>query len=182
MRALMLASKGERRFLIESESELCRCLCLTERYDECIALAQSVVAREGGAIMGAMVVLLRYLILAQACSGRRAEARQTLLEAMPRWRRHGLMLASGPLSVVLAELGACADAARVGAAANAYLRRLQIQWYPSMQQLNDRRQALLVAAGCNSDDLAHWQREGEALDEASIAAVCLRAAQEAPSV
>ena len=181
MRALMRAAPGERRFLIESESELCRCLFLTERFDECIALAQAVVAREGGAIFGAMAVLLRYLMLAQVCSGRRAEARQTLLEAMPRWRRYGLMLTSSALALVLAELGAHADAARVGAAANAHLRRLDIAWHPSMPQLNERRQALLAAAGCSSDDLARWQREGEVLDEASIAAICLRAVQATPA-
>lgn len=181
MRALMTAAPGERRFLIESEAELCRCLFLTERFDECIALAQAVVAREGGAIFGAMAVLLRYLMLAQVCSGRRAEARQTLLEAMPRWRRYGLMLTSSALALVLAELGAHADAARVGAAANAHLRRLDIAWHPSMPQLNERRQALLAAAGCSSDDLARWQREGEVLDEASIAAICLRAVQATPA-
>ncbi len=170
-------AKGERRLLTESECELCRCLFLTERFDECIALAQAVVAREGGAIFGAMAVLLRYLMLAQVCSGRKAQARQTLLEAMPRWRRHGLLLACGPLALVLTELGCHADAARVGAAANAHLRRLQIQWYPSMQQLNERRHALLAAAGYTSDDLQRWQREGEALDEAAIEAICLRAAR-----
>ncbi len=180
MQTLVRAAKGESRFVLESESDLCRCLFLTNRYDECIALAQTAVAREGGASFGAMAVLLRYLLLAQACSGRSAQARQTLLEAMPRWRRHGLLLASGPLATVLAEWGCFADAARVGAAANAHLRRLQIEWYPSMQQLNERRQALLMAAGCSSDDLARWQREGELLDEASIAAICLHAAQEAP--
>ena len=167
--------------MIESEGELCRCLFLTERFDECIALAQSVLARDRGASFGAMSVLLRYLMLAQACSGRRVEARQTVLEAMPRWRRHGLLLASGPLSVMLAEWGCLADAARVGAAANAHLSRLQIEWYPSMHQLNARRQALAATAGCSSDDLARWQREGEALDEASIAAICLHAAQAAPA-
>lgn len=35
-----------------------------------------------------------------------------------------------------------------------------------------RREALLAAAACAPGDRARWQREGEALDEAAIEAIC----------
>ena len=113
--------------------------------------------------------------------GRLADARQTLVEAFLAWRRNGVFAASAALALVLAELGATADAARVGAAAVAYLKRAQIVRHPSLQHMNERWQALLASSACLPDDLARWQFEGEALDEAAIEAICLRAVQVAPS-
>jgi tetratricopeptide (TPR) repeat protein len=182
MRALMQASSGETRHLIESETELCRCLYLTGRHDECIVLARSAIAREGSATVSAMNMLLRVLMLAQVRNGRIADACRTLHDAMPRWRRYGLKWASGDLAVVLAELGRWADAVRVGAAANAYMHRYHISWHPTMQTANERREALLAAAACTAEDLARWQREGEMLDDAAIEAICLRAVQAQPSM
>ena len=113
--------------------------------------------------------------------GRLADARQTLVEAFPAWRRNGVFAASAALALVLAELGATADAARVGAAAVAYLKRAQIVRHPALQHMNGRWQALLASSACLPDDLARWQHEGEALDEAAIEAICLRAAQAQPA-
>ena len=48
--------------------------------------------------------------------------------------------------------------------------------------MNERWQALLAAATCDPADRARWQREGEALDEASIEAICLRAVQVATAL
>ena len=179
-RVLMLAATGERHGLIRGETELCRCLCLSSRYDECIALARVVVAREGSASLGDMPVLLRFLMTAQTCSGRIDDARQTLIEAMPAWRSYGVYTAGSAMAVVLAELGCWADAARVGAAAFASQRRSGFVVHPSLQSTNERLQALLAAAACESDDLQRWQREGQALDEAAIEAICLRAVQATP--
>ena len=121
-RALMLSAKGEIRSLIESESDLSRCLYLPARHDECIALAREVMAREGSASLSRLPQVALHLMVAQAASGRLDDARQTLVEAFPAWRRNGVFAASAALAVVLAELGATAEAARVGAAAVAYLR------------------------------------------------------------
>ncbi len=181
MHRLMQATTGEARHLMESETELCRCLHLAGRDDECIVLAQAVIAREGGDTIVTMAMLLRVLMLAQARSGRIADACRTLRDALPRWRRYGLKLASGDLAVVLAELGCWADAARVGAAAHAYMRRQHIVWHPSMQHAIERREALLAAAACAPEDRARWQREGETLDDAAIEAICLRAAVPGPA-
>ncbi len=65
MRALMLGATGERRNLLERGIELCRGLVLAGHHDECIALAPSVIAREGGTTFGAMPVLWRRLTMAQ---------------------------------------------------------------------------------------------------------------------
>ena len=86
--------------------------------------------------------------------------------------------ARAALALVVAErLGATADAARLGAAVIAHLRRAEIACHPSLQHMNERWQALLASSACLPDDLARWQREGEALDEAAIEAICLRAVQ-----
>jgi hypothetical protein len=178
----MLDLTDETRSLIDSESELSRCLYLTGRHDECIALVRAVIAREGGAPRGRLPLLAHYLMVAQAASGRLGDARQTLVESLPAWRRNGVFASSSALALVLAELGATADAARVGAAAIAYLRRAQIVKHPSQQHMNERWQALLRSAACMPDDPARWQREGEALDEAAIEAICLRAVHSRPCV
>ena len=176
-RALMLNATGETRTLIDSESELSRCLYLTGRHDECIALVRAVIAREGGALRGRLPLLAQYLMVAQATSGRLEDARQTLVEALPAWRRNGMFAASAALALVLAELGSTADAARVGAAAIVYLKRADIVRHPSLQHMNERWQALLASTARLPNDVARWQREGEALDEAAIEAICLRAVQ-----
>ena len=178
LHALMLQAKGEDRSLLDSESELCRYLYLTARYDECIAQAGQSVARVGGSALGHMPVLSRHLMLAQAVSGRMGDACQTLLECMPGWRRHGVFQASGALAVVLAALGHWADAARVDAASINFLRRTGMVYLPSLQRANEHTLALLAAAACDAADLARWQHEGEALDEAAIEAICLRAVED----
>ena len=63
-------------------------------------------------------------------TGRLAESRRTLVEAMPGWRRNGVFDACGAMALVLAELGAWADAARLGAASIASVRRAQMAWHP----------------------------------------------------
>ena len=177
----MLLGVGERVNLIKSEAKLCHCSFMLGRFDECVALAQSVTAREGSAPFGRMSKLFLLLIMAQVFSGLIGDARQTLVLAMPGWRRNGDVIgASGAMAVLLAEFGHWGDAARVGTAFIALQRRGQVAWKPHFQSTNARWQALLAAAACNPDDLARWQREGEALDEAAIEAICLRAVQAAP--
>ena len=178
MHALMMKAPGEDRSLLENEIELCRYLYLSARYDECIAQAGLAVARAGGSALENMPTLSRHLMMAQALSGRTADARQTLLQGMPGWRRHGVFQASSALAVMLAALGHWADAARVSAASTAFMRRKRIVYAPSLQSANGHAQALLAAAACAPADLQRWQSEGEALDEAAIEAICLRAVED----
>ena len=83
------------------------------------------------------------------------------------------------MALVLAKLGAWADAARLGAASLAFLARAQIVWHPSLTPTHQHVHALFAAAACDAADLARWQREGQALDEAAIETTCLRAVQAA---
>ena len=175
MHRLMSQARGEDRSLLESESELCRYLYLTARYEECIAQAGLALARVGGSALANMPLLSRHLMMAQALSGRIANARQTLLEGMPGWRRHGVYQASSAFALMLAALGHWADAARISAASVAFMRCTRIVFAPSLESANEHAQALLVAAVCDAADLRRWEREGEALDEAAIEAICLRA-------
>ena len=180
-RALMLTAMDQTRGLSDSEGDLSRCLFLTGRYDECIALARAVIAREGSASRGRLPQLFQNLMVAQAASGHLDDARQTLVEGLPAWRRNGVFGVSAALALVLAELGATAEAARVGAAAIAYLKRAGIVRHPSLLHMNQRWQALLASAACPPEDQARWQQEGEALDEAAIEAICLRVVQAQPA-
>ena len=65
------------------------CLCLMERYDECITLAQAVIAREGLRPFGRMTTLRALILAAQAFSGRIGDACGTLVHSMSAWRRDG---------------------------------------------------------------------------------------------
>jgi hypothetical protein len=147
-----------------------------ERYDECIRLAQAVIVREGPVPFGRMTTLWAQILAAQAFSGRIVDACGTLAQGMPAWRRDGdLIDTSATMAVVLAELGHWVDAARVGAASLAHEARGLVGWDPLYRRATARWQALLATAVCPPADLDRWQREGQALDEAAIEAICMRA-------
>ena len=172
---LMLVGVGERANLIKCEVRLGHCLCLMERYDECITLAQAVIAREGPLPFGRMTTLWAQILAAQAFSGRIGDACATLLQALSDWRRDGNLIdTSATMAVVLAERGHWGDAARVGAASLAHEARGLVAWDPLYRRATARWQGLLATAGCRPEDLERWQREGQALDEAAIEAICLR--------
>ncbi len=182
-RALLLTAPGERRGLIFAENNLCRALYLLDRHDECIALAEDVMRREGGPAAGTTGPTGLLLVLAQLASGRVTEAGQTLSQALPGWRRNGTVrVASAAIAVLLAEQGHWADAARVGGAALAHQRGASVERFASARRTRQRLQALLDAAPCSRADIERWQSEGEALDEAAIEAICRHAAQAAPSL
>ena len=122
--ALLLREPGEKRGLMRCENALCNDLNMLRRYEETVLLVRSVVARERGAHSGNMVYLWMRLLHAQIFLGRIGDADATVRQAMLGWRRDGaVLLASGLLATVLAERSRWGDAARVGAAANAYQRR-----------------------------------------------------------
>ena len=171
---------GETRGLMASEDHLCVTLNLLGRHAECIALAHAVITREGGRPSAKLPNLLR-LMTAQSGSGAIAEAGQTLMQAMPGRRRTGILfLASSSIAVLLAELGRWADATRVGAAALAVQHRTQRAWQPSLQRTITRWQTLLAAVPCDAEKRARWECERQALDEAAIEVICLRAVPARP--
>lgn len=177
----LLVGVGERSNQIRSEVQLCHCLCLMERYDECMTLGQAVIAREGPRPFGRMPGVWALMLAAQVFSGRIGDACRSLVQAMPAWRREGYVIDTvATMALLLAELGQWAVAARLGAASLAHEARGLVGWDPLHRRATARWQALLGAAACDAAELARWQREGAVLDEAGIEAICRRALQAAP--
>ena len=175
LQAQLSREPGEELDLLRCQGNLCLTLVMLQRNEEAIELACSVLARKRSEHSGGMVFVLRNLMFAQVFLGRIDDAWQTMREAMPGWRRDGFVfVASGLLATLLAERGRWADAARLGAAAKAYQRRSNIEHHPSLRLASARLQKLLKAAPCKPEDIERWQREGQALDEAAIAEICLR--------
>ena len=173
--ALLLAAPGEKRALVRCQSSLCLDLNMMQRYEESIALARSVIARERGEHSGSTAFLWGRLVYAQAFLGRIDDAWQTMRQGLPACRRDGAVFwGSGLMAILLAERGRWADAARVGAAGSAYADRADMGRMPAYQRMNARLRELLEAAPCTPADIELWQREGKALDEEAVAAICLR--------
>ena len=145
------------------------------RFEEAIAVAQSAIALGdtvgGGALAYTFYQLLHsYLFLPDL---HRAAA--TMRRAMPEWRRDAMVfLAADQLGLLLAEQGRVADAVRVDAAAGAYAHRTLPRPLQVRVRARQRAAQLFAAAHPHAAELARWRIEGEQLDEAAIAASCLR--------
>ena len=173
--ALLLREPGEQLGLRTCQANQCLDLNLLQRHEDAIELARSVLTRGRGEHSVGMVFLLHHLMFAQIFLGRIDDAWQTMRQAMTGWRRDGFVLfASSALAALLAERGRWADAARLSGAALAYQRHSNIERHPVLQRTSARLRELLEVAACKLEDIERWQREGEALDEAAIAAICLR--------
>ncbi len=170
--AQLLAAPGEHSALIGCRSNLCVILNCLERHDEALAIARSALQQHGGAT-GASSYLRFQLLHAQIALDRIDEARRTLRDAVPVWRRDSLLLFGGfAVAEMLACCGRQADAARVEAAAMAHVRSSGVRLQPLQQMARMRVLCALDAAGATPADLERWQHEGEGLDELQIAALC----------
>jgi hypothetical protein len=69
--------------------------------------------------------------------------------------------------------GRHADAARIDAAAMAYVRRAGGTLHRMQELGRERMHRAFEAASVAASDIERWRREGEALDEAGVAALCL---------
>jgi len=173
-RSLYQHATGERWGLILAEARVCWSLNMTQRHEDCISLARSVIEREtGGAASGGVALVFLQWVRALTFAGRLEEARRAVGQALPMWRREGIVFtASLALAHLAAACGHWADATRLQAASNAFLRRLGMESMPAFVMLATRVGELLAAAPCKAAEIERWQQEGEALDEAGIAAIC----------
>jgi hypothetical protein len=171
---------GEELSLRLCENNLCAVLNFPARYEEAIALASVVIEHvhaiieRGGAFPAIAGNAMQSLAHAQIMLGRYDEALQTVRDALPAWRRDGTFLyACLSLALLVANRNDFADAARVAGAADALMRRSGVCPHPCDWVLNERLQARFDEAKIDAADVARWREEGEALDEAQIAALCL---------
>jgi hypothetical protein len=170
-RALLEREPGEELRLYSCLSLLCQGLCGSRRDEEVVSLARTTIERSRGGHTGPVQA---YLMASLTFLGRLDEADQTMRQAMAAWRRDGLLLFfRGYLAMLLAEQGRYADAARVDGAAAAFIDRCAIAHDLVFKRVSAQMQQRFDAACVDPADIERWRREGERLDEASLAAVCL---------
>jgi len=172
---LLAAVPGEELSLIRTRNNLCGALNCLGRFEDAIAVAKSAIALGDEVGRGALgytffQLLHSYLFLAEL-----DQATETMRRAMPGWRRDAMvLLAADQLGLLLAEQGRVPDAVRIDAAAGAYTRRTGPRPHPVRVRARQRTAQLVAAAHPEPADLGRWQSEGEQLDEAAIAAICLQ--------
>jgi predicted ATPase/DNA-binding winged helix-turn-helix (wHTH) protein len=106
--------------------------------------------------------------------GRLEQADRVMREAMPGWRRDGLLpVCLGMLAMLMAERQRWEAAARLTAAALAFWERRGVKAYEYLRLALERAQSLLAAAALDPQDLERWRREGAEMDDAALAALCL---------
>ena len=180
-RALLEQAVGEEALLLNGLNNMCLALVSSQRYEDALALALEIVHRRAGELgnkrgdkRGAGEAWA-HATASLVFLGRSAEAEQAMHDAMSAWRRDGLLFyVSGLLALLLAELGRWADAARVDGAALAFLQRSGVAEHRLMKRTRARLEQVFAAAAVPPEELQRWRREGEALDEAALAELCLR--------
>ncbi len=173
-RALLEREPGEESRLVVCLTHLCQGLCGLRRDEEGVNLARSTIERIRRDRMDSSAQLLAYLTLSLTFLGRLDEAEQAMRQAMASWRRDGVLhFFCGYLAMLLAEQGRYADAARVDGAATAFIDRSGVARHPLFKRARAQMLQKFAAASLASADIERWRREGERLDEAALAAVCL---------
>jgi predicted ATPase/DNA-binding winged helix-turn-helix (wHTH) protein len=172
-RALLLHAVGEEASLVIAQSNLCAALNSLQRFDAAIEVANANIDCARRSLSSTRGYTMFQLLHAQLSLGRLAEAEATMREAMPAWRRDAMVhFGAHHLAMLLAEQGRFTEAARVDGAASAYDRRSGVRPGPVRTLARRRTLELLEAARLDPADVARWQREGESLDENTIAGLC----------
>jgi predicted ATPase/DNA-binding winged helix-turn-helix (wHTH) protein len=172
--ALLDGVPGEQQLRATARANLCRDLVCLGRDEQALALALAIVDEYRGDREASIGYVHRHLMTAQLCLGQTAQAEATMRQALPGWRRDGLLLYCGDVLALLhAAQGRWADAVRLGAVAESFMQRSGVSRHPVLERACERTQQLLARANLAADDVARWRREGQALDEARIAALCL---------
>jgi hypothetical protein len=70
-------------------------------------------------------------------------------------------------------LGGFADAARLNGATRSFAQRAGWPLFGVRRQAHEHTARVFAAAKINVNDIDRWAREGSAMDEAAIAAVCM---------
>ena len=145
-----------------------------ERFEEVLDIARAFDQRFGSNHHDALRWVQAHRTFALIFLGRIDEAAQALRRGIAAWRRDGLLLRyCGHLALLVAEQGRYADAARVDGAAEAHIARSGMVRDPSVPLARKRLQQIFDGAKLDPHDIERWRREGEGLDEATLARLCL---------
>lgn len=159
---------GEPHLRISCEHNLAEALDCLGRHAEADAVARAA----GGDAGLRRDFLLGPILHAQTALGRLDEAWRTLADALPAWRRDAVLMdVLHDVAVLFARSGRAADAARLGAAADAHQARLDAPLVAPAALSRARLAQALADAGVHGTDLQRWRGEGAAMDEAQAAAL-----------
>lgn len=159
---------GEPQLRVSCEHNLAEALDCLGRHEEADAVARA--AAGDGALRRDF--LLGPILHAQTALGRFDDAWRTVADALPFWRRDAVLMdVLHDVAVLFARTGLVADAARLGAAADAHQARLDAPLVAPAALQRARLAQALAAAGADEAACAAWRREGAALDEAQVAAL-----------
>jgi predicted ATPase/DNA-binding winged helix-turn-helix (wHTH) protein len=165
---------GEEFGRIGCQVDRCLNLICLGRYDEAIETARSMIELHRGLRAGNLGFLTSHLMLAQLLQGRVSEAIETRQRFLSSWQRDGVLFYGlSALATLLAESGRLADAARIDGAAMAFIAASGVQHHPLHRRARDRMLSIFAASNVDAADMLRWQREGEALDEEAMVALCL---------
>jgi len=171
---LLEQAPGEEALLLNCLANQCFKLICLERYEETVAMAQTLVTRKNSNPQICVGLGLAHLTLALACLGRLEDADRTMRQAMPGWRRDGtLQWVYVALTPLLAAQGRHADAMRVFSAATVFFDRMGMDQPQIVSRIRHRLQQELDTLGATPADLKRWQREGAQLEEDALVALCL---------
>jgi tetratricopeptide (TPR) repeat protein len=173
---LLQEAPGEESLQTTCQSNLCNVLNSLQRYEEAIAVARRVIERHSERRDRNIDYATSHMMIAMLMLGRLDDATATMRQALAGWRRDGLLrYVCFGLALLLALRGRLDDAARLEGVALAFYRRTGVRAGPIVGQL---RRKLRQQYGETFDDdaLAVRHREGEALDDGAIEALCRREA------
>ena len=170
--ALLQQRPGEDISLLMCRTSLVTALNGAGRHDDALVVARVALrSTEAHANRG---LLLLQLLHAQTALGRLDEARVTMTESMPIWRRDAVLLSgAAELAELLAREGRWADAARLDGASERYVRESGVLHHPLLRAARRRMLEAFTGAGLDPNALERWRREGAAWDEEQLAARCL---------
>jgi len=171
----LLPAHGEDAALFNCIVNHCQLLYCLRRHDEQARLARSLIERcaaQPSADNAWLSFAHAHVMAALTQLGELDAAGAVLREALPRWRRDGVLRPlCDHVALLLARAGRLDDAARLAAAKAEFHRRSgsapQVNDWPARAELQE-----LLATAASSAQREQWQREGELLDDAELAALC----------
>ena len=170
----LLPDAGEERRRFASIVNQCNALNCMGQFAKAATLARSVIERSRlhrleSELMG---FALGQLIAALTALGLLDEAREALREAVPHWRRDGVVLLfSGHAALLVAKLGRHADAARLAGAKDAYHQRTGVAPQPTETRSRADLVRWFAEAQISREDIERWMLEGSRLSVDEVLAL-----------
>lgn len=172
----LLPESGEELSRFNSMVNQCNALNCLRQHAKAVGVARAIIHRckEQRLESSHTGFALMQLIAALTALGLLDEAREALREAVPQWRRDGLVLRfCEHIAFLAASLGRHAEAAQLAGAADAYLRHRGIARVPNLERSRAELLKLLAEAQISREHIERWRQEGTQLDAEAVAGLLL---------